>query len=143
MVTRATARGAAFVLALSGLCSLGCSEETIEIPEELVGQPYCMIVAAAWGTFADGTGTTILVGNQSPAGCACVDPDQLESKETLARLNELAYAACEEAAKQWDFVWNNCLESREAEAWLQSLRYVGEGSQFPNFRPRDLHCYDN
>jgi hypothetical protein len=128
-------------LMLGGLLG-GCSDDFVDVPDELIGKPYCMIVAGTWGYFADGTQKVVSNGNQAAAGCACVRQEELRSEQNLARLNDLALAACEQAAKQWDFVWHECQQDHESGYWTNSLRYVGDDSDFPNLRPADLHCVD-
>jgi hypothetical protein len=131
-------------MVLGLLCLSSCNEDTVDIPDELVGEPFCMIVTGSWGHFEDGSKQLILWEGPhlSPAGCACIDRDERWEPDVGAMLAELAYQDCEAAAKQWDFVWNECLEDYEAGVWLNTIWWVGEGSDSTQFRPADLHCVE-
>lgn len=127
-------------LLLGTLCCFACADETVDIPEELIGKPYCMIVGS-WGHYADGTVHLVMneTATKNPAGCACVVQENLWSSETLAMLNDLALEACNADAAHWGFEWDECQADYEAETWLYSIMYVGEDTYY---LPPDLHCLD-
>ena len=128
-------------LLLGALSPFACSDETVDIPEELIGKPYCMIVGS-WGHYADGTVHLIMnaTATKNPAGCACARQEERWSPETLAMLNDLALEACKEAATHWDFEWDECQEDYDAETWIYSVMYVGEDGEDTYYLPPDLHC---
>jgi hypothetical protein len=126
------------------LALLGCHDDMVEVPEDVIGRPYCMMVVGSMVHFTDSLSRIILTAEgPSPRGCACVRRGELRSEENLAKLNDLAYAACKEAASRYDnAVSNDCQRDYESEYWHNAVWYVGDDSRFPHLRPPDLHCVD-
>jgi hypothetical protein len=130
-----------------------CLDDTVVVPVPEPGRPYCMIAGATYGHFADGTKHYVGWQHQSPAGCACIRPDQRVfvgtfgqwywTDDALTKLNELAYADCQKAAKQWDFTWDECEADYESGKWLPSVWYAGEDGEDANYLPPDLYCTDD
>lgn len=146
MATMTQWRGAIILaLLLSVANTLACSEDLVDIPETLFGEPVCMI-ALSRGHWEDGTAKLILDESRglSPAGCACVPREERGDEETLDMLAELALAECERMAEAlYDFDWNDCRADFDADAWDLSVLYVGPGSdEAEAYAPPDLHCID-
>lgn len=138
------------------LCALmlgalgSCMDDTVDVPTPEPGRPYCMIAGPTLGHLPDSRIEVVRWQTRSPAGCACLQPsDRADdgpnpwSEETLAKLNDLALEDCEKAARQWDFLWDECQEHYESGAWLEIVWYAGEDGEHVNYLPPDLYCTDD
>jgi hypothetical protein len=126
------------------LVLLGCHDDMVEVPEDLIGKPYCMMVVGSMVHFADSPSRIILTAEgPAPRGCGCARQEDRWSEENVTKLNDLAYSACEQTAKRYDdAVSNDCRRDYESGYWHNSIWSVGEDGKFPHLRPPDLHCVD-
>ncbi len=119
----------------------GCSEDDVEIPDELRGDPYCAVIVNSYGYFEDGT--RLLIANYPrnavAVSCVCSDLDEILSGARDQELNDLALEECQYWASTKDFVSNDCLEDYAAGEWLQLIVHA-EGED-AGYKPADFDCY--
>jgi hypothetical protein len=116
------------VLVLVGT-SLACSDEVIEIPEQLRGKPACAWVGDSRVHFADGSHRLIYdeKAGWTGAACLCLSEEEFESKFRDDEFNHLALEICHDLAAQHDFAWSECQMDYESERWLDLVYWsVGD-----------------
>jgi hypothetical protein len=97
-----------------------CSDDLVEVPEYLRGEPACAWLIDTRVHFADG-GHRLISDEQTRytgAACLCVTEEEFESRSRDDEFNDLALDLCHELATQYDFVWSECQMNYESERWL-------------------------
>ena len=127
------------LLALAGTAP-ACSDEVVEIPEQLRGEPACAWVIDSQVHFADGS-LRVLYDEQTKwtgAACLCVTEQDFESRSRDQEFNDLALQICNTLAAQHDFEWNDCQIDYESERWLDFVFWTSDGFEHP--AAEDLGC---
>ena len=124
------------------VAGIGCAEDTTQIPEELRGDPYCMLIVGTYGHLEDGSNELILDYEREivAAGCVCSNPENIESGERDEELNEAAFAVCQDQAAARGFVSDECREHYESGQWTGSISRCDAGSDCAQVPSPDLGC---
>jgi hypothetical protein len=123
-------------LGLAGVAwtATACSEDLVEIPEELRGEPACAWVIDSFVHF-EGDNLRVLYDEQtgwSGAACLCLTEEQFESRSRDAEFNDLALDICNKLAAQHEFIWNDCQMDYESERWLDFVYWAVEDFEHPS-----------
>jgi hypothetical protein len=134
-------RPATLVLAATLLLTgPGCSDELVEIPEELRGDPYCALIIGTYGHYDDDNRWMIVnyATGFVAAGCICATASDIASGARDDELNDAALAECRAQAATKDFVWDECQIDYEAREWLDVIiRAEGDDA---HIKPPALRC---
>ncbi|WP_106390183.1 hypothetical protein [Enhygromyxa salina] len=120
----------------------GCGDDDIvEIPEELRGEPWCMLIVGTWGHYDDGSSEMILneATGSAAAGCLCASRDDILAGTRHDELNGVALDICQDIAATKNFAWDECQEDHDSGYWL--VAYVHAEGDDAHFKPAGLQCY--
>lgn len=117
-----------------------CSEDTVEVPDELRGEPYCALIIGTYGHYDDDRRWLIVnyATEFVAVGCVCATPEDIESGARDDELNDAALAECEEQSATMDFAWDECQADHASREWLDVI--ISERSGDAHLIPPDLRC---
>ena len=119
----------------------GCSQDDVEIPDELRGDPYCALIIGSHGYFEDGS--QMLIADYSieavAVACVCSDSEEILSGARDQELNDLALEECQYWASTKDFVSDDCLADHASGEWLDIILLAEDEDAV--YKPTDFDCY--
>lgn len=131
------------IVVLAAVVVGSCSDDVVEVPDHLRGEPTCLWIIGSWGHFADG-GMRLIIDEdaqfRTAAACVCMSDADYESGSRADELNDMALEICEDLATQNPFEWDECQQDHDDGEWLKYLFRSVEGGSAEHPSGTALGC---